>query len=107
MASAAPCSPSTRMAQGLGICIVLLVLLLVATGLSRTPDWFYRATPFMGQLRVVAVRATARCSPFTLMAPGLRICIVSRREPLTLTAFTLTATERVRLPDWSCLATPF
>src|ERR1043166_3696339 len=52
-----------------------------------------------------AVQAMARSSPSTPMARVLRSCIVSRPPALILQASIPTATEVIRLADWSYQAT--
>ena len=91
----ARCSPSTPMARVLRPCIVSSGY-GSKTELIRMPDWFYRATPCMGQRSAAALRAMARCSPSTPMARVLRPCIASPAA----------ATELLRKPDWFYRATP-
>jgi len=78
----ARCSPSTSMARALRICIVsrqLLRILIIptATELVRLRDWCWRVIRSTGRRVLAAVRALGRCSPSTLMAPGLRTCMIS------------------------------
>src|SRR5437773_5121232 len=58
----------------------------------------------MGRHRVGAVGDKGRCSRSTLMARGLRICIVSRHF---LVLIILTAMELIRKPHWFYPATPY
>src|ERR1700722_16517302 len=79
-------SPSTPPAQVLQTFIILrqsliFLLLSIATGPIRLPDWFYRATPFMGRRLEAAQMAPARYLPSIPMAQILLTCIVSR-QPL-------------------------
>src|ERR1043166_6018049 len=99
----ARCSPSRPMARVLRTCIVsrqALVLLVptvtelvLAVALLLVAAWFYRATPSMGQRKVAAVRALARCSGSTLTGRVLRTCIVLRQHLLLIIP---TATELIR-----------
>src|ERR1039458_3863906 len=68
----ARCLPFTRMARVLRPCIVLLTATM---DLIRMAVWFYPATSCMGRRLRAAVRAMARCLPFTRMARVLRLCI--------------------------------